>query len=190
MQKNRLEAFSDGVFAIIITIMVLELKAPHGDSFNDLIPLIPTFLSYLLSFLYLAIYWNNHHHLLQITKGVNGAILWANVNLLFWLTLIPFVTAWSGQNHFTSMPVAAYGIILFLASIAYYVLVRVIIAHEGGQSSVAKALGKDVKGRISSGIYALAIILSFFTPKISLSLYALVALIWIVPDTRIEKIKN
>jgi uncharacterized membrane protein len=190
MQKNRLEAFSDGVFAIIITIMVLELKAPHGDSFNDLVPLIPTFLSYLLSFLYLAIYWNNHHHLLQITKGVNGAILWANVNLLFWLTLIPFVTAWSGQNHFTSMPVAAYGIILFLASIAYYVLVRVIIAHEGGQSSVAKALGKDVKGRISSGIYALAIILCFFVPKLSLSLYALVALIWIVPDSRIEKIKN
>ncbi len=189
MHKNRLEAFSDGVFAIIITIMVLELKAPHGAAFSDLIPLIPTFLSYILSFLYLAIYWNNHHHLLQITKGVNGAILWANVNLLFWLTLIPFVTAWSGQNNFTSIPVAAYGIILFLASMAYYVLVRVIIVHEGAGSSVAKAIGKDIKGKISSGIYALAILLSFFVPKLSLSLYAFVALIWIVPDTRIEKIK-
>ena len=188
MTKSRLEAFSDGVLAIIITIMVLELKAPHGPFFSDLIPLIPTFLSYLLSFLYLAIYWNNHHHLLQITKGVNGKILWANVHLLFWLSLIPFVTAWSGENHFSEAPVGAYGIVLMMAGIAYFILVRAIINFEGKDSLVAKATGKDFKGKTSVGIYAFAILLAPYFPLVSLLFYALVAAWWIVPDERIEKL--
>ncbi len=187
MNKGRLEAFSDGVFAIIITIMVLELRIPSGNTFLDLLPVIPTFLSYLLSFLYLAIYWNNHHHLLQITKGVTGKILWANINLLFWLTLIPFVTAWVGNNYSSNAPAVAYGMVLFLSAISYFLLVKAIIAHDGKGSPVDKAVGKDKKGKISLFLYGIAILSGFFIPYFSILIYGLVALLWIIPDPRIEK---
>jgi uncharacterized membrane protein len=188
MNKNRLEAFSDGVFAIIITIMVLELKAPHGDSLSVLFPLIPALLSYVISFVYVAIYWNNHHHLFQLVKHVNGLTLWANVHLLFWLSLVPFVTAWSGENHFTAVPVALYGLALLMASIAYFILAKVLLVAHGKESDLAKAMGRDFKGRISTAIYAIAIPLAFWSSHAALLLYVLVAAIWIVPDKRVERV--
>ena len=187
MNKNRLEAFSDGVIAIIITIMVLELKAPHGSSISMLCSLIPIFLSYVLSFVFLGIYWNNHHHLLQAAEHVNGRILWANMHLLFWLSLIPFVTNWMGQNIFAPWPVAFYGIVLFFAACAYYLLSRTLIFHHGKNSVIAQAVGKDLKGKLSLLFYAIAVGLTFVNPLYSCAIYILVAIIWFVPDLRIEK---
>ena len=188
MTKNRMEAFSDGVLAIIITIMVLELKVPHGTDFASLSPLLPVFLSYILSFIYLAIYWNNHHHLLQIVKHIRGGILWANIHLLFWLSLVPFVTGWMGENNFAALPVALYGIILLFAAIAYFILVRTLIFHHGKNSPLAVAVGNDFKGKISVVIYAVAILSCFIHSLIAGSLYVLVAIIWLIPDKRIEKV--
>ncbi|MFB2835866.1 TMEM175 family protein [Floridanema evergladense] len=187
MGKGRLEAFSDGVIAIIITIMVLELKIPHEANLAALRPLIPVFLSYVLSFIYLGIYWNNHHHLLQAVRQVNGRVLWANLHLLFWLSLVPFVTGWTGENHLAALPVAFYGIVLFCAAIAYYILSRVLIAHHGKDSTLAKAIGNDFKGKISVVIYALGIALSFVNTWLSFILYSLVAIMWLIPDRRIER---
>jgi uncharacterized membrane protein len=187
MHKNRVEAFSDGVLAIVITIMVLELKVPHGDNFSTLLPLWPVFLSYLISFIYLAIYWNNHHHLFQAVKKVDGPILWANMHLLFWLSLLPFASAWVGENHFTRIPVALYGFILLMASIAYYILARALARHPGQKEFLSQALGKDIKGRISIVLYALAISISFWFPIVSGLIYIGVAIIWLIPDRRIEK---
>lgn len=186
MNKGRLEAFSDGVLAIILTIMVLELKVPHGTDFESLHPLWPIFLSYILSFIYIGIYWSNHHHLFQAVKQVKGSTLWANSHLLFWLSLTPFVTAWSGENHFASLPVALYGFILLMSAIAYYILTRVLLKHHGRDSLLAKALGSDFKGRISIVIYATGIAAAFWWPIISCLLYVAVAIMWIVPDRRIE----
>ena len=188
MRTNRLEAFSDGVLAIIITIMVLELKAPHGDSLSSLIPLLPPFLSYVLSFVYIGIYWNNHHHMLHTTERVSGGILWANLHLLFWLSLFPISTAWMGEGHFQSIPTAMYGVVLLMASIAYRILQRAIITSQGDNSLLARAVGKDIKGKSSPLFYLAAIPLAFFYPWISDSLYILVALMWLVPDRRIEKV--
>jgi uncharacterized membrane protein len=188
VSKSRLEAFSDGVIAILITILVLELKVPQGADFEALRPLLPVFLTYVLSFVFLGIYWNNHHHLLHGTERVNGKILWANLHLLFWLSLIPFVTGWMGQNHFAPLPTAAYGIVLLLAGIAYLILQNTIIAHQGPDSKLALAVGKDVKGPISALLYALAIPLAFVNQWISDALYVTVALIWFVPDKRIEAV--
>jgi len=188
MSKGRMEAFSDGVIAIIITIMVLEMKVPHGINLEALQPLIPVFLSYLLSFIFLGIYWNNHHHLLQAIRQVNGRILWANLHLLFWLSLIPFVTGWMGENYFSSLPVALYGIVLLLAAIAYFILAHALIAHHGKDSALAKALGEDFKGKVSVIIYAIAILLSFLNSLLACLLYVLVAIIWLIPDRRIEKV--
>ncbi len=188
MNKNRLEAFSDGVMAIIITIMVLELKVPHGASFENLVPLAPIFLSYILSFIYVGIYWNNHHHLFQIVKVVNGPILWANMHLLFWLSITPFVTAWSGENNFQELPVALYGVALFMCGVAYYILAQVLTKHHGKDSDLAKAIGDDFKGRLSLLIYSMGIGLAFVNPYISLTLYIAVAIIWLVPDRRVEKV--
>ena len=187
MHKNRLEAFSDGVIAILITIMVLELKVPHGDSLDTLKPLLPVFLSYVLSFIYLAIYWNNHHHLLQITKHINGKVLWANTNLLFWLSLIPFVTGWSGENHFAAMPVALYGLVLFMCAISYYLLTLALLSCNGAQSELARAIGRDWKGKLSLLLYTIAIGCAYFIPSLALSIYVGVAVIWLIPDPRIEK---
>jgi uncharacterized membrane protein len=186
MGKGRMEAFSDGVFAIIITIMVLEMKVPHGDTLSSLKPLIPVFISYVLSFTYIAIYWNNHHHMLHAVQHVNGRILWANVHLLFWLSLFPFVTGWMGENHFSKWPVALYGVIAFFSSIAYYFLAHSLIVHHGRESTLAAALGKDWKGKISSVIYLVGIALSFINSWAGLSMYLLVAAIWFIPDKRIE----
>jgi uncharacterized membrane protein len=186
MHKGRLEAFSDGVIAIIITIMVLELKIPDEGTLAALLPLLPKFLSYTLSFIYLGIYWNNHHHLLQAAKQVNGSILWANLHLLFWLSLIPFVTGWMGENNFATIPLAFYGGSLWLAGLAYYILVRTLIAHHGEDSIIAKAIGKDEKGIRSLYIYTAAIILAFFIPWMAAALYVVVAVMWLVPDKRIE----
>ena len=189
MEKNRLEAFSDGVLAIIITIMVLELKAPHGSDFADLKPLLPVFLSYVLSFLYIAIYWNNNHHLIKAAHRINGSILWANLHLLFWLSLLPFVTGWMGENHFTSVPSALYGAVLLLAAIAYYILQNLIIAEQGGRDSkLAQAIGKDWKGKLSPVLYALGIAVSFFRPSLAGAIYTFVALMWLIPDRRLEPI--
>ncbi len=188
MTKERLTAFSDGVIAILITIMVLEFKAPHGDSLESLRPIIPAFLSYVMSYIYLGIYWNNHHHLFQATEHVNGAVLWANLHLLFWLSLVPFITAWMGENHFASLPVAIYGVILLCAAIAYFIMVQALLRHHGRQSIMAKAIGNDFKGKISIVFYATAIAISFINPLTSCGIYALVALIWLVPDRRIENI--
>jgi uncharacterized membrane protein len=188
MGKGRLEAFSDGVIAIIITIMVLELKVPHEADLAALRPLIPVFLSYVLSFIYLGIYWNNHHHLLQATRHVNGYILWANLHLLFWLSLVPFVTAWMGENNFAALQVALYGVVLLLAAIAYFILTRVLIARHGQDSTLAIAMGRDLKGKVSIGIYVLAILLAFLNSWLACLLYALVAVIWLIPDRRIEKL--
>ena len=187
METNRLEAFSDGVLAIIITIMVLELKVPHGVQFASLIPVIPVFSSYVLSFIYVGIYWNNHHHLLHTTRRVSAGILWSNLHLLFWLSLFPFATAWMGQNHVAPVPTAAYGVVLLLAAIAYYILQSAIIAHEGRRSLLASALGRDWKGKLSPVIYLTAIPLAFVSPWIANGLYAFVAALWLVPDRRIER---
>lgn len=187
MGKGRLEAFSDGVLAIIITIMVLELKVPHGDDLAALRPLIPVFLSYVLSFVFIGIYWNNHHHLLQAIRQVNGRILWANLHLLFWLSLIPFVTGWMGENHFAALPVALYGIVLLAAAIAYFILSRSLISHHGQDSALAIAIGKDFKGKVSVISYAIAILCAFVNSWISCALYVLVAIMWLIPDRRIEK---
>ena len=188
MGTGRLEAFSDGVIAIIITIMVLELRVPHDTSVAALRPLLPVLLSYTLSFVYLGIYWNNHHHMLHVTSRVSGVTLWANLHLLFWLSLVPFVTGWMGENHFAAVPTAAYGVVLLMAAIAYYILARVIIAYEGPDSRLARAIGSDVKGRISPIAYILAIPAAFLHPAISGALYVSVALMWLVPDRRIERI--
>jgi uncharacterized membrane protein len=187
MHKGRLEAFSDGVFAIIITILVLEIKVPHAEDFSALVPLWPVFVSYVLSFIYLGIYWNNHHHLLQAAQNVSGPVLWANLHLLFWLSLCPFATAWMGENHFAPMPVALYGFDLFMAAIAYTILVRFLLAVHGKDSTLAKAIGSDFKGNISLVIYVAAIALTWINAYISLALYFLVAAIWFIPDRRIEK---
>ena len=188
MNKGRMEAFSDGVLAIIITIMILEIKVPHGKDFKDLIPLIPIFLSYILSFLYIGIYWNNHHHMMQTVKKVNGNILWANLHLLFWLSLIPFVTGWIGENSFAQKPMALYGFILLMAAIAYYILQLQIIRSHGIDSVLAKAIGKDVKGKISPILYVAGIAFSWINTWISGALFVFVALMWLIPDKRIEKI--
>ncbi|MEO8410536.1 MAG: TMEM175 family protein [Propionivibrio sp.] len=186
MNKNRLEAFSDGVIAIIITIMVLELKVPHGQTLGELVPLLPVFLSYVLSFVYVAIYWNNHHHMVQTVKQVSGGMLWANLHLLFWLSLFPFVTGWMGENHFAAAPTAVYGLVLFMAALAYRILQQTIIATQGAQSILRRAIGRDWKGNLSPVIYALAMLVAFRAPPIAQGLYTLVALVWLVPDRRIE----
>jgi uncharacterized membrane protein len=186
MPRERLTAFSDGVIAIIITIMVLELKIPHGDDWAALLTLSPVFLSYILSFVYIAIYWNNHHHLLFTCKKVNGPILWANMNLLFWLSLIPFATGWMGENKFAKLPTALYGASLLLPAIAWYILQLTILRNEGEQSLLARALGSDVKGKISPALYLAAIVLAFVSPWISCAIYVGVALMWLIPDRRIE----
>jgi uncharacterized membrane protein len=188
MTKNRLEAFSDGVMAIIITIMVLELKVPHDPSLGGLLPILPVFLSYILSFIYIGIYWNNHHHLLHTASKVSGGILWANLHLLFWLSLLPFVTGWMGENHFALVPTAFYGVILLMAAVAYYVLQLTIIKRQGENSILAKALGADFKGKLSIVIYLLSILLVIVNPIISQALYAEVAFMWIIPDKRIERV--
>jgi TMEM175 potassium channel family protein len=192
VEKDRVQAFSDGVFAILITIMVLELKIPnphdgpdsaHWDALHDL---LPVFLTYVLSFVFLGIYWNNHHHLLAATRRVNGAVLWANLHLLFWLSLFPFFTGWMGENDFAELPVAAYGVVMFMAGVAYYVLKTAIIAAQGNDNALAEAMGRDLKGKISPVVYAVAIPLAYVNRWIAVSLYVLVALMWLVPDRRIE----
>jgi TMEM175 potassium channel family protein len=188
MSKSRLEAFSDGVIAILITIMVLELRVPHGVTLDALAPLLPVFLSYVLSFVYLGIYWNNHHHMLHATHQVNGAVLWANLHLLFWLSLIPFVTAWSGENHFAPLPTAGYGLVLLLAGTAYYILQRTIIVSQGPDSLLQRAVGSDWKGKTSPLLYLVAVPIALWEPRISQAIYVLVALIWLVPDRRIERV--
>ncbi|HEU0295386.1 MAG TPA: TMEM175 family protein [Anaerolineales bacterium] len=186
MTKGRLEAFSDAVLAIIITIMVLEFEIPHEATVAALAPLAPKFLSYVLSFVFLGIYWNNHHHLWQVVKGVNGSILWANLHLLFWLSLIPFVTGWMGQNSFSTIPVALYGVVLWLSALAYTVMVRALLAYHGKDSLLAAAIGKDVKGLRSLYLYTAAMPLAFVSPLIALALYVTVAIMWLIPDRRIE----
>ena len=186
MGKTRLEAFSDGVIAIIITIMVLEMKAPHSAELSALLPLLPVFLSYVLSFIYVGIYWNNHHHMLHAVQSVNGAALWANLHLLFWLSLVPFVTAWMGENHFAPLPVALYGGVLLMAAIAYFILAQVLTHQQGRNAALAKALGSDFKGKLSIAFYLLAIPLAFVSQWLALGIYALVAAIWFIPDRRIE----
>jgi uncharacterized membrane protein len=188
MGKGRLEAFSDGVLAIIITIMVLELKVPHSADVAALQPLIPVFLSYLLSFVYLGIYWNNHHHMLHATQQVGGGILWANLHLLFWLSLVPFTTGWMGENHFAPVPTALYGVVLLMAAIAYWILQRTIMAKQGRDSLLAVAVGTDLKGKISPILYAIAIPSAFVHQWIAGGLYVFVALMWLVPDRRIERV--
>ena len=186
MGKARLEAFSDGVLAIIITIMVLELRVPHGDSFEALRPLIPKFLSYVLSFIYVGIYWNNHHHMLHAVARVSGTVLWANLHLLFWLSLLPFVTGWLGENHLASVPSAVYGTVMFAAAVAYRLLQTALIATDGPSSKLRRAIGRDWKGLASPALYVVAIVASAWVPSFSQCIYVLVALIWIVPDRRIE----
>ena len=187
MGTERLEAFSDGVLAIIITIMVLELKAPHGTTLADLRPVLPVFLSYVLSFIYIGIYWNNHHHMLRVTREVSGSILWANLHLLFWLSLVPFTTAWMGENHFDAAPTALYGFVLLMAAIAYWILQRRILAHEGASSVIAAAVRRDIKGNLSPVLYVVAIGCAFVNQWIADALYVLVALMWLIPDRRIER---
>jgi uncharacterized membrane protein len=187
MGKNRLEAFSDGVLAIIITIMVLELKIPHGDDMATLLPLIPVLLSYVLSFIYLGIYWNNHHHMLHATDHVTGSVLWANLHLLFWLSLIPFTTGWMGENHFAAQPAALYGFVLLMASIAYWILEQRIIASQGEHSLLKAAIRHDWKGKASPVLYIVGIMLSFVSQWLGVAIYVAVALLWLVPDRRIER---
>jgi uncharacterized membrane protein len=186
MGKGRLEAFSDGVIAILITIMVLELKIPHGTDLTALRPLLGIFLSYVLSFVFLAIYWNNHHHMLQTVERINGRILWANTHLLFWLSLVPFTTAWIGENGIASLPTALYGAVLLMAGVAYLILQKAIIAHHGRQSRLAAAIGRDFKGKVSAAAYTLAIPLAFLNQWVAVAIYVSVALLWLVPDRRIE----
>ncbi|HMN24040.1 MAG: DUF1211 domain-containing protein [Ignavibacteriaceae bacterium] len=188
MIKNRLEAFSDGVLAIIITIMVLGLQIPQGTELVTLKPLLPILLSYILSFIYIGIYWNNHHHLLHTVNSVKGGILWANLHLLFWLSLIPFTTGWMGENHFAPIPTALYGFVLLMAAVAYFILQRAIVKTQGKNSLLAKAIGRDLKGKASPILYLIAIGSVFFHPKIAQGIYLLVALIWLIPDKRIEKV--
>jgi uncharacterized membrane protein len=188
MNKSRLEAFSDGVIAILITIMILEMKVPIGKDFASLKPVIPKFISYVLSFVYLGIYWNNHHHMMHTVKKVSGSILWANLHLLFWLSLVPFVTDWMGENNFAPVPIALYGIVLLMAAIAYFLLQGQILSVDGKDSLLAKAIGKDLKGKISPILYLTAILLSYFNQWVAGAIYVLVALIWLVPDKRIERI--
>jgi uncharacterized membrane protein len=188
MHKNRLEAFSDGVLAIVITIMVLEMKVPHGSGLADLVPLVPVFLSYVLSFIYLGIYWNNHHHMLHASQKVTGSVLWANLHLLFWLSLIPFTTGWMGENHFATLPAAAYGFVLLMAAIAYWILQQRIIASQGEDSVLKKAVRHDWKGRVSPLLYSSAIVLAFVSRWVAITIYAVVALIWVIPDRRIEHV--
>ena len=187
MKKSRLEAFSDGVIAIIITIMVLELKIPHGDSPADLGPLLPVFISYILSFIYVGIYWNNHHHLWMVAEKVDGRILWANLHLLFWLSLFPFATGWMGENHFSTWPVILYGCVTLMAAVAWYILARCVIRANGKESDIAQAYNRDFKGKISIVIYLAAIACAWRLPWASFLAYALVAALWIVPDRRVEK---
>jgi len=188
MNKARLEAFSDGVLAVIITIMVLELKVPHDTDPQALVPLIPVFLSYVLSFIYVGIYWSNHHHMFHAVHHVNGAILWANLHLLFWLSLVPFVTGWMDETHFAPLQVAAYGVVLLLSACAYTILTKVLVARHGKESLIARALGNDFKGNISLAIYVIAIALAFWQPWLACLLYAAVAAIWLRPDRRFEKL--
>ncbi len=188
MRKERLEAFSDGVLAIIITIMILGIKIPSGARLSDLKPVLPAFSSYVLSFIYIAIYWNNHHHMMHTVKHVTGNILWANLHLLFWLSLVPFVTGWMGENHFKPLPLALYGIILLMAAVAYFLLQTVIIRSHGPDSILSRAIGKDLKGKISPILYLIAIVTSWISEWIAGGIYVLVALIWLVPDKRIESI--
>ena len=187
MKTNRLEAFSDGVLAIIITIMVLEFKVPEEVTFEALIPIVPSFISYLLSFIYLGIYWNNHHHLFMITEKVNGKILWANLHLLFWLSLIPFVTSWIGEHHLEPVPISVYGFVLLMSGVAFFILQNTIIKYHDEDFTLRKAVGKDYKGKLSIVIYLIGLILSFINPWIAVSCYVFVAIMWIVPDRRIEK---
>ena len=187
MGRGRLEAFSDGVLAIIITIMVLELKVPHGADLGALGPLLPVFLSYVLSFIFIGIYWSNHHHLFHAVRHVDGRILWANLHLLFWLSLIPFVTGWMGENHFAAWPVALYGTVLLSAAIAYVILTRVLVSYHGRDSALAKAVGKDFKGKVSVVCYAVAIPLAFVNSWLACGLYVLVVVMWLIPDRRIER---
>ena len=187
MDRGRLEAFSDGVIAIIITIMVLEMKVPHGSGLEDLAPLLPVFLSYVLSFLYVGIYWNNHHHMLHASTAVTGAMLWANLHLLFWLSLFPFTTGWMGQNHFTAVPTALYGVVLFMAAIAYYLLQHAIIRAQGQDSILKKAIGRDWKGKLSPVLYIIAIVATLRSSWIAQAILVIAALIWLIPDRRIEK---
>jgi uncharacterized membrane protein len=189
MGRGRLEAFSDGVMAIIITIMVLELKVPHGASLHDdLLPLLPVFLSYVLSFVYVGIYWNNHHHMLHASTTVTGAMLWANLHLLFWLSLFPFATGWMGENHFARVPTALYGVVLLMAAIAYYLLERAIIRAQGPDSILKKAVGRDLKGKLSPVLYVLAIVATLLSTWIAEAIYVAVAMIWLIPDRRIENV--
>lgn len=190
MNKNRLEAFSDGVLAIIITIMILEIKVPEGEYFSDLKALFPKFLSYILSFVYVGIYWNNHHHMLQSVTKVNGKILWANLHLLFWLSLIPVATGWMGEHNFAKATITMYGVILFFAAIAFWILQNTIIANEGENSLLAKALGENYKGKFSNILYLSAIVISFFYEIVAAFIYIIVAIVWLVPDKRIEKMIN
>jgi uncharacterized membrane protein len=188
MTKNRLEAFSDGVIAIIITIMVLELKVPHTTELTALLDLLPVFLSYVLSFIYVAIYWNNHHHLLHAIHKVNGPVLWANMHLLFWLSLVPFVTGWMGENHFAPVPVSLYGVVLLMAAVSYFILVRTLIGLHGKDSAISKATGKDWKGKVSLLLYVFGITIAYWMPIIAGLFYVVVAIIWLVPDRRIERV--
>jgi uncharacterized membrane protein len=190
MPTTRLEAFSDGVLAIIITIMVLELRVPHGESLSAVLPLLPAFFSYVLSFIYIGIYWNNHHHMMHTCHRVTGGVLWANLHLLFWLSLVPFVTGWMGENHFAALPTAFYGVALLMAGVAYWILSATIIREEGKDSLLAKAVGKDIKGKMSVVFYAAAIALAFVDERIAQAIYVLVALTWLVPDRRIEKVMD
>jgi uncharacterized membrane protein len=188
MGKGRLEAFSDGVLAVIITIMVLELKVPHAPELSALAPMLPVLLSYVLSFVFIGIYWNNHHHMLQAVQKINGSALWANLHLLFWLSIVPFVTDWMGENHMAAAPVALYGAVLFMAGLAYTILARTLIAYQGKDSVLAIALGKDFKGLASLVFYAIAVAFSFVNTRISIAIYILVAVMWFIPDRRIEKV--
>src|SRR5690348_12265589 len=188
MGKNRLEAFSDGVIAIIITIMVLEMKVPHGESLDALVPLVPNFLSYVLSFVYVGIYWNNHHHMLHACAGVTGAMLWANLHLLFWLSLFPFATGWMGENHFTAVPTALYGVVLLMAAIEYSVLQQTIIRAQGHESILRKAIGRDWKGKLSLLLYVLAILGALRFAWIAQGIFVVAALIWLIPDRRIKNV--
>ncbi|HMN76164.1 MAG TPA: TMEM175 family protein [Burkholderiaceae bacterium] len=188
MGKTRLEAFSDGVIAIIITIMVLEMKVPHGEDLAAIVPLLPVLLCYVLSFIYVGIYWNNHHHMLHAVGKVSGGVLWANLHLLFWLSLIPFVTGWMGENHFASLPVAMYGVVLLMAAVAFYILAHALVRLHGPQSALARAFGRDRKTHLSIVLYVIAIALAFPARWLAAGLYVLVALIWLVPDRRIEKV--
>ena len=187
MGKNRLEAFSDGVIAIIITIMVLEMKVPHGDTIQTLVPLLPVFMSYVLSFIYIGIYWNNHHHMLHTVTRVSGAILWANLHLLFWLSLFPFVTGWMGENHYAAAPSALYGGVLLAAAIAYFILQQTIIAEQGSESPLKNMVGRDWKGKLSPFVYVIGIVSTFFVSWVAQALYVFVALLWLIPDRRIER---